>query len=546
MEFLRKLIVQTKAHLQGLTLSQRLAIGSCVALIAVALFLVARWASEPAMVSLLDQPLSAEEMARVQQHLDASGTTYTVVGDAIRVPVDKRARLLAQLGQQRLLPNDISITFNKIVGENSNPWLSPQEADRRWNLARANELSRVLREFDGIRDARVFIDNTARRVVGQPNVQPTASVFVKLADGEGLDKERVRAIASLVASAVSSLSVHNVNVVDATSGRSASVNRPEDASAFDDLEDRQKKEAYFADKVRTLLAYIPGLMVKVHADMDGESRQEVIKKYGKPAPSRESNDTTTMTRSSPADEPGLKPNATAAVSGGAPAENMETNHSEMEYKSEVDETVTRTESPRHAIKSLAASVNIPKSYLLSVFKPQKEPSEQELDTLSTELRDKIKRQVMNVLNVPTGAEDRVRVDWFPDVAAVAYTQTMDAASVGGVVNLVQNYWDKAGIGALAALGLLMMLMMVRKVGEGPVLPGEEPPMLKGASIPVAEVEEIAPVSEARESEALLVGKEVDEDTVRAQQVVQQVNELVKGDPISSAGILQRWIDEAKS
>lgn len=545
MEFLRKLILQTRIHLQGLTPSQKLAIGTSVVLIGVAIFALMRWAAEPAMVALLDQPTTAEEQTRIVQNLDAGGVKYEMSGEVILVPLNQRPRILAQLTQQRVLPNDISIGFAKLVGEASNPWLPMQEQDRRWNLARSNELARVLREFNGIRDARVFVETTTRRHVGQPNAQPSASVSVRLADGTGLDKELVRAIAGFVSSAVSNLSIHNVTVVDATSGRSATVPRPEDGFAASGEHDvRKQEEDYFANKIREGLAPMP-VSVKVYCELDPQSLQETKEIYGKPAPSEETSETETEMRTTAAGEPGVVPNTTVG-GGGGPTENRERSKSETKYKSETDKTVTITSRRPHTIKSLSASVNIPKSYLLSILKPAKEPTDQELDAMSTSLRDKIKKHVLTL--IPAGPEERVTVEWFPDAGALAMAQLGGGVGAGeGVMGMVSNYWDKAGMGVLAVLGLMMMLMMVRKVGEGPVLPGEEPPLPgKKRGVPVAEIEEEVPVSEAKESEPLLVGKEVDEETLRAQQIVSQVSELIKGDPVSSAGILQRWIDEANA
>lgn len=546
MEFLRKLTLQTKAHLQGLTTSQKLAIGLSVILIAVAIFALIHWAGAPAMVALLDQPLVAEESARIQQFLDAGGVKYELVGDVIRVPIDQRPRLLAQLTQQRLLPNDISLGFTKLIGEASNPWLPIQEQDRRWNVARCNELARVLREFNGVRDARVFVETATRRHVGQPNAQPTASVSVKLADGGTLDKELVRAIAGFVSSAVSNLSIHNVTVADATTGRAANVPRPDDATDADDIDRRKAKEEYFANKIRELLSDIP-VSVKVYCELEPESRQEVKEIYGKPVISTESATSETDTTSTMVGEPGVVPNTTVAVAGGVPATNHERTTTDTTYKSEADKTVTQTRRPRDTIKSLSASVNIPKSYLLGVFNLPKETSDQELDTASTSLREKIKKSVMTALAIPPEAEERVTVDWFPDAGALALTQLGPAGTRESVMGMVSTHWDKAGLAALAVLGLLMMLMMVRRVGEGPVLPGEEPPKAsRKRGSQMAEAEDEVPVSEARESEPLLIGKEVDEETLRAQQIVQQVGELIKGDPVSSASILQRWIEEANT
>ena len=214
-------------------------------------------------------------------------------------------------------------------------------------------------------------------------------------------------------------------------------------------------------------------------------------------------------------------------------------------------TVTTTDKRRHNLERLTASVNVPKSYLVSVYRPDDEDadvSDAELDKLSKSLLGKIKSQVTKALDV---AGEDVEVAWFPDGAVLALADTAQAAVAGGMMQLVKTHWDKAGLGALAVVSLAMMLMMVRRVGEGPVLPGEEPPTSRvgrggkrgdGAES-MAMGEE--PIGEARETEHLLVGKELDEATVRTRQVVEQVGAMIQEDPDASAMVLQRWVDASK-
>ena len=209
MEFLRKLLLQTQSYLRGLTVSQRLAIGSCAGMVILSLVWLVGWAADPSLVPLLDQPLSAQELGPIQQKLDLERVSYKVNNNIILVPQESRPRLLAQLDQQRALPNDISIGFARMM-EEASPWLSMDEQNRRWSIARSYELSRVLREFDGVLDARVLIDDKTRRTIGAAPVVPTASIFVKMAPGVPLDKERVFAMASFVGRAVAGLSVSNV------------------------------------------------------------------------------------------------------------------------------------------------------------------------------------------------------------------------------------------------------------------------------------------------------------------------------------------------
>lgn len=551
MEFLRKLLVQTQGYLKGMALSQQLAIAACVALIAVSFLWLVSWASKPALVPLLDQAMSSQELAPIQERLDAQGIYYKVAGDTILVAAENRSRLLAQLGQQRALPSDISIGFAKLM-EESSPWLSMEEQGRRWSVARSNELSKVLREFDGVVDARVLIDDKTRRSIGQASVVPTASVFVKMAPGVQLDRDRVFAVASFVSRAVAGLDITNVAVTDATTGRSYSAPSPTDALAFDDLEDREKKEEYFARKIRALLANIPGLLVAVHAELDEEARKETKSEYGKPVQLTDKTETMTQDRGNSPNGPGVVPNTSRAVTPPSMSERTEKTTSESTYEGKVNVTQIMTEAPRHGLKSLSASVNVPRSYLAAIYKQAnsgKEPSDTDLENFSGPEREKIKRQVEGALAIPKGTE-AVVVDWFHDDAVVKFGDTpVEAASSEGVLNLARAYGGKVGLGVLAVFSVLMMLMMVRKVGEGPVLPGEEPPPPIARNRRRADANPMTvakpPVGEAELTENLLVAKEIDEHTVRTQQVVEQVTELVKQDPDSSVSILQQWIQADK-
>jgi len=565
MEFLRKYLLQTRNHLQGLTLSQRLAVGSCAALIVVSLLWLVQWGSKPELVPLLSQSLADAELTPIQKRLDTLGIEYKVSGDMILVPAEKRARLLAQLSESESLPKDISTGFEKLIAEN-NVWASQEEQGRRWTIALGNELSKVLREFEGVEDARVFIDRNTRRTVTGPPVTPTASVFVKLAPGLVLDKQRTFAMASLVSRSIGGLDITRVAVTDARTGRSLTPPSAEDALDFgNDLVDRQQKEEYFASKIRGMLANIPGLLVAVHAELDPESRRETRNTWSKPLQVSDKTKTLVQQRSAPAGGPGVVPNTSKAI-GAAPAgDHIEDTTSEGEFAIKPQSTVT-IESVRNGIKSLAASVNVPRSYLAAIFKSAnggKEPTDAELKAGSQDELKKIAALVRNAVAAKDDL-DAVVVEWFHDEAMVQMGGVVEAGSGGEIMALVRLYGGKAGMGGLAALSLLMMLMMVRKVSEGPVLPGEEPPKpiiriitkRGGQKEARQEEEEVVgpaepltvnapPVGEAEAHEDLLVGHEVDESTLRVQQVVQQVSEMIKEDPKTSAGILERWIEAEK-
>lgn len=553
MEFLRKLFVQTQSHLKGLTASQRLAIGSCAGLIVLALLWLVNWSGSQTMVPLLDQPMSADEIAPIRQRLEAMQITHKVQNGVLLVPADQEYQVRAQLAQAQALPRDISLGFTRLIEKNMSPWQDLTEKDWLRGVALGNELARTLQCFEGIEDARVFLDRTVKRTIGQPPVVPTASVFVKPAAGVQLTRDRVFAMANMVSAAVGGLDVTKVRVADMTTGRSYAVPSLEDTLAFSDLEDRQKKETYFANKIRDLFD-IPGLLVAVHAALDEESTQVIKEEHGKPVMVADESESETMARGQQADEPGVNPNTSVAISSGGNSENMEKNRTKSTFDGRVDRTVTKTEKPRHGIQKLFASVNVPRSYLEAIYKKANEgkvPTDEELNALArTELDVKIRNQVLGVLGLGRGEEDQVKVAWIHDDATIQLGEAMQAGTTDGMLALVRVYGGKAGLGALAFVSLVMMLMMVRRVSEGPVLPGEEPPARQVIHIKgrrkADEVMEMTvgdePVGDAEVSGALLVGREVDEHTLHSQEVVGQVVEMINDDPETTVGILRRWMD----
>jgi flagellar M-ring protein FliF len=556
MEFLKKLIEQSRSHLRGLTTSQQVAIGLCVVVIAGALVWLIQWSANPDRVALVHQDLSPEELGRIQSRLDDAMADYEVRGSRIYVPPDQRMLWLARLGESQALPNDLTITFQTLM-ENQSPFLNMKEQDWRRGVALGNELARVLRNFTGVADARVFVDKTRQRVLGSAPVEPTASIYVRMKPGQSLDKARVFAMASLVARSVSGLNVKNVGVTDATTGRSYTVPDPNDPGSFDDLDDRRRKEEYFSRQLQQLFAHIPGLLVGVHADLDPEASRTEKTIYGKPVALREEMESSSSRRGSEGAAPGVVANTARATAGAGTAEETEKSSSVTENLGGVDKTVQVSERMRHGLKNLRASLNVPRSYFVAIFKQAKpdagEPTDADLEELITTQLAKMKKQAMTLL----AAEDEsmVQVDWFYDTPMPTLA-VADTTATGEALAWVKAYGGQAGLVALALVAMLVLLTTVRKASEGPVLPGEEPPkpllaMLRrqkeggrGTEGGDGEAEEdwemSKPAAEAHVTEGMLVGHEVPERDVRVAQLVEQVTNLVNENPEVAASLVRRW------
>jgi flagellar biosynthesis/type III secretory pathway M-ring protein FliF/YscJ len=298
----------------------------------------------------------------------------------------------------------------------------------------------------------------------------------------------------------------------------------------------------------------------VYAELDRKATEITKSEYGEKVPLKDRSETYESTETDPALEPGVVSNVTPNAPVAAGGSKTEKNLTEVTYAGQVDATVTRSEVARFGLMSLRVAVSVPRSFLVALFKrgnEGKEPTDQELiEYLPVkETIDKIESLVEGVLPNPQQTQSTVVVQWFPDDAVMSFAEMMEAGSGAGMMDYVHNYGSKAGMAALALFSLIMMMLMVRRVGEGPVLPGEEPPdpslfkKNKKRRGDDEDPEELfvagGPVGEAEVSEHLLEGREVDETTLHIQKIVEQVADMVSDDPATSAGILQRWIDSDK-
>ena len=95
-----------------------------------------------------------------------------------------------------------------------------------------------------------------------------------------------------------------------------------------------------------------------------------------------------------------------------------------------------------------------------------------------------------------------------------------------------------GLGALALVSLLFMFMIVRRASHEEEMPTAEelvgiPPALTDENLDL--------VGEADESVAAMEGVEIDEKSVRRQQMLEQINELAMSSSDEAASLLRKWI-----
>ena len=145
----------------------------------------------------------------------------------------------------------------------------------------------------------------------------------------------------------------------------------------------------------------------------------------------------------------------------------------------------------------------------------------------------------------------VFVDTYADLLPSAGETLTPTAS--GVSLLVGNHGKEIALGALALVSLFMVSTMVRKGAPALAVPMgtmAHPPgttvdalLAKTAGIKASARFANEDAAEVGEAGQTLDGIELDDETVRAQQVVEQVSAMVKENPDAAASLVKRWVNK---
>lgn len=571
MELLRRAWTPVGKQLGALTPSHKLLIGCVAVVLVMALALVAQYTGKPAMVELLPgAPPSEQDLAAAS--LQELGIPHENKGGRIFVTPGDKSRAIARLAESGRLPSDKAILFENILNKPS--WInSRQQNEQLYNNALQNELSLRIRDFRGVKTASVYLDIPEPHGFGPSLKKPSASATVSTDNGQPLPQATVDAIANFIAGSKAGLTIDRVRIIDATSGRQRKASSEDEALPTTYLEHAARVEAQTRDKVQELLAYIPGVVVAVTAQVDvtrsrAEVRTNMPEKQGTISLRRKETETATNSTSGGASaEPGFAANQAADINrGGGVGTRTENTSATTEYENHVG---TRNETildPRGHPTMVAVSINVPRGFVAGLLKPAAgadakaaAPADAEIDARFAGIRKDIVESLTPHVRAMTASanagatpeevkrlvHESIGVTMIPvDVPAFGGVQT--AGLLGGLASggaglsgvLGGGLFDKALLGVLGVIALGMMAMMVKRAGKREVMPTAEelvglPPTLDAD----ADV-----VGEAGEGDTAMTGIEIGEGEAQAQKVLHQVNELVAQKPDAAAKLVGRWIN----
>jgi flagellar M-ring protein FliF len=545
---LKQQLLRIQQQLGGLSASQKMLTASLVAIMVMTMLWWARYAGTAEMQPLLDQALNAEELSRIKNELSMRGVPYSVTGDRLLVPADRRFEALADLSYQQLLPQDTRSGFDEMFAR-TGMFESQSRTDLAMNRAKEMDLSRVIGRYPGVRGAAVTLDAKPQRRIGS-DVKPTAAVSVQMKSGQQPSKQLVEAIAAYVAGSTAGLKRSDVNVIiDGRPHRVRDAQEDPLASGGDILEMLQGHEHRLENKIRDhYAAIIPGLAATVTVELDASNRQKQSRIYDAKNTVSKEIETDSETEEStsgaaPSGEPGVGSNVGADITGVSVAATptstvRERSNSRFQVLPSVtDETIT---TPAGLAKPVAASVSIPHSYFVSIWRAQNpsastEPDEATIKPIVEAHLAEIRLQVMKMTGIPV--TDDVIVSAYRDAPV---SEAVAEAGTGAAVGmLLSGNVKEIAVGALAVISLFMVSMMVRR--SAPPLP-----------VPVAAPEPVVPATAFGDPVAgevgaglnALSGQELDDEQVESHQMIEQVETMVRENPDAAAQLVKRWLNRS--
>ncbi len=260
------------------TVSQRIMIGGLATTVVVAFILMVFWLNQTEY-RVLYTKLYAEDASRVVSILQSTKEPYKIQdnGSTILVPADRVYDLRLKIaGEGALHGQGIGYEIFDTVQIGQTDFI------QRINYQRAlqGELARTISEFPQVERARVHLVLPAKSLFIEEQAEPTASVVLKLKEGEKLNDKQVKGVLNLVVMSVEGLKPSAVTITDM---RGQVLYQPEDDAlglniSNSQLEYKAGLETKIEQRIQRLLMPIVGpdkVIAKVNAELD--FRQRTIK-----------------------------------------------------------------------------------------------------------------------------------------------------------------------------------------------------------------------------------------------------------------------------
>jgi len=560
MDFLRRTLQQIKIFLSKMTISQRLLVATLAVVGCISFLFLVQYAGQREMVPLLDQPFTGPSLAQIQAKLDGWEQTYTMQGDRILVPRAEQKQLLAKLAYAGALPEDTSIGWSTLLAD-SDIWTPESVRQNKALIIKQTELARIIAKFPGVEKAQVIINEGGKRTLR--NTQPTASasVMVQLTSSAPPVGRLAVAIGALVSGSTPNLKRENVQVV--ADGKLVPVAAVGEETSTDYLSAKAQYETLYRQKILDILPPATEALVQVDVTLQNTKLERRTTKYdeeGKGSWLARVDETTreqTGTNSTPLEEPGVAANVSSQAPPAAAGSNESSEEGQRKNQAFAGSTETIEQTDKGGVKDITATVNVSLGYFEGMAKQgaaeKQAPDAAQVQAVMDREVTKLKKMVMAAIGLVDGPENQDKVVVNPYWAGGGIANRAGEGGVveakagagGAAAGTMWRYGKHVAVSALAVVSLLMALMMVRKSASPAPTVGEEGEVRLPAKRPPEALGLEDSVVPAEGGGGLLAGLELDESSVQAQQVLEQIKEMVKDSPDQATALVSKWINQSE-
>ncbi len=527
---------QLRAFYDGLEPARRRALWAAVVGAVLLVVGVGVWASQPNYV-VLTRASSVDEATAVARSLAMAGIPYDTDTDGLTI----RVPATSELDARRAASSEDGIVGLEGL-EQIDPWVSPFQEQLHRQRMLQGELVRTINTLRGVSASTVQLNLPERAAFLRDEARSTAAVTVRPELGAQIDRNTARSIAQLVSHAVAGMTMDDVSVVDASSGRVLWSGQKDDAEgggADGDLAVlAARREAALADGVRASLSRLLGspeaAAVTVHVELENSAVQSTVNEIDpeSASPSRErieSEENGTAT-TAPIGIPGTDANLPerAAIGGTEAAGGRKRDSSETTYQ--YSQTQTTTVKPAGDVRRVSASVMIDTAALATVLGKDATPEQEQ------QLRKEIEGAVKAALGHSAARGDDVVVTF------LAFAPTaLEEAEVTPTLTVAERY-APTGLAVLALVLAFLFVVrpLIRAVRPAPV----EAAVTAAAADELAEVggSMVPPIPGSAEDDEMDLATRLRLYAEGYQSLQpQHVSDLVRRESEHSAEVLRRWI-----
>jgi flagellar M-ring protein FliF len=371
---------------------------------------------------------------------------------------------------------------------------------------------------------------------------------VSMRNGEKPTRKLIEGIADTVAGSVASMDRARVRII--VDGMPYNVDNRDSTvigHSSDYIEAEMAATRAYEDQVRRILAYFSGdvlVSVRVKIDTVSSQTQETrIDKIDQKEATIETESTTAIGPASVGGEPGTASNTGLALGSGeasSPGSSLEKERTRTDFLNLPSQTQETRVKRGGDVTPVSATVRVPHQQLIEMMKAKvggtSTADEETLNRYVSEELASIHKAVKNTLKLQ---DDEVFVDTYVSTMPAMIAAAAGDVPAAGISGSLTSHAKEIAIGALAVISLVMVSMMVRKSGPATTLPA---PIDQNDAHRILAAEHF--VGEAISSSTTLDGMELDDDALRAQQMVEQVSTMVKENPESAANLVKRWLNRS--